>query len=184
MLSQFKIQFSRINLTAKFHTVHVHQYSKYGLAKMANMIDLESKRKLSNYSNFRTRSLKVLELMKRIVGLVPINSVNIEHSIMRASWPRSNIISDADFTVNCPFGPCTLSKNNVKPTGLLQLFFDHPTLTWEHVNNMPSRPLTNITKRPQYAVTRNFAYSIQTDIDLSHDLSPLWFLSSKKIPVV
>ena len=41
-----------------------------------------------------------------------------------------------------------LSNVIVKPTGVLKLFFDHPNLTWEHVNNFTSRPLTNTTKGP------------------------------------
>ena len=45
------------------------------------MIDLNSFRKLSYYSNFETRSLNVLELTKSIFGPVPINPVNIEDSL-------------------------------------------------------------------------------------------------------
>ena len=37
---QVNIHFSRIILTAKFHSIHVHYHSKYSIAKMANMIDL------------------------------------------------------------------------------------------------------------------------------------------------
>ena len=44
---------------------------------MANMIDLDSFRKLSHYSNFETRSLNILELMESIFGPPPINPVNI-----------------------------------------------------------------------------------------------------------
>ena len=35
---------------------------------MANMIDLDSKREISYYSDFETRSLYVLELMQSIFG--------------------------------------------------------------------------------------------------------------------
>ena len=41
------------------------------------MIDLDSFRKLSYYSNFETRNLYVLELMEGIFGPPAINSVNI-----------------------------------------------------------------------------------------------------------
>ena len=47
---------------------------------MANMIDLESKLKLSYYYNFETRNLNVLELMESSFGPVPINPVNVEPS--------------------------------------------------------------------------------------------------------
>ena len=54
---------------------------------MANMIDLESKRKLSYKTNFETRSLKVLELMESNFGPVPINRVNLEFSNFNENWP-------------------------------------------------------------------------------------------------
>ena len=44
------------------------------------MIDLDSKRKLSYYSDFETRSSNVLELMESIFGPMPIIPVNIEDS--------------------------------------------------------------------------------------------------------
>ena len=86
---------------------------------------------------------------------------------------RFNIISDVNFTVNSPLVPCILSGVNLKPTGVWKLFCDYPNLTWNHVNNIPSRPLTGI---PQYAVTRNFVNSIQADMKFSHCLSAYCFL--------
>ena len=65
---------------------------------------------------------------------------------------------------------------NVKPTCVLKLFCDHPNSTWEHVINITSRPLSNITKGPQYAVTRNFTKSIRADMHFSHCLSPYSFI--------
>ena len=140
------------------------------------MIDFDSKRKLSYYSDFETRSLNVLELMESIFGPAPINPLNIESSVINENWPRFNIISDVNFTVNSPLFPCILSGVNLKPKGVLQLFCVHPNLTWNHVNNIPSRPLTGITKDPQYAVTRSFLNSIQADMNFSHCLSPYCFL--------
>ena len=55
---------------------------------MANMIDLDSKRKLSYYSNSETRSLNVVELMEGIFGPVPTNHVDIEDSFFNENWPR------------------------------------------------------------------------------------------------
>ena len=140
------------------------------------MTDLDSNRKLSYYSVFETRSLKALELMESIFGPPPNNPVNIEDSLINENWPRFDIISDINFTVNSPLVSCVPSSVNVKPTGILKLFCDHPNLTWNHVNNIPSRPLTGITKGPQYAVTRSFINSIQADMIFSHCLSPYCFL--------
>ena len=55
------------------------------------------------------------------------------------------------------------------------MFCDHPNLTWDDVNIIPSRPLSNITKGPQYAVTRNFVNSLQADMNFSHCLTPYCF---------
>ena len=143
---------------------------------MANLINLDSFGKLSSYSDFQTRSLNVLELKESIFGPAPINPVNVEPSIIDENWTDFNVISDVNFTANSPLVPCILSSVNVKPTGVLKLFCDHPNLTWQLVNNIPSRPLSNITKGPQYAVTRNFTNFIQVDMDCSHCLSSNWFV--------
>ena len=87
--------------------------------------------------------------MEDIFGPPPINPVNVEPSIINENWPRLNIFSDVNFTVNSSLVPCILSGVNIKPKGVLQLFCNNPILTWNHVNNIPSRPLTGITKGPQ-----------------------------------
>ena len=120
---------------------------------MANTIDLDSFRKLSFYSNFETRSLNVLELMEGISGPLPINPVNIEDSLINENWPRFNIISKVNFFVNSPLVPCILSGVTVKPMGVLKVFCDHPSLTWNHLTNISSRPLTGITKGPSMPLT-------------------------------
>ena len=70
------------------------------------MIDLDSFRKLSYYSNLETRSLNILELMEGIFGPPPINPVNIEDSLINENWPRFKVFSDVNFTVNSPLVPC------------------------------------------------------------------------------
>ena len=69
---------------------------------MANMIDLDSFRKLSYYHIFETRSSRVSELMESIFGPVPINLVNVEPTIINEIWPSFTIISDVNFTINSP----------------------------------------------------------------------------------
>ena len=103
--------------------------------------------------------------MGSIFGPVRHTSVNIAHSIFNENRPRFNVNSNGSFTVNSPLVPCVLFCVDVKPMGVLELFHDQPNLTWEHVNNIPSRPLTTITKGPEYAVTRNFTISVRTDMD-------------------
>ena len=96
----------------------------------------------------------------------------IELSIIKENWPCFNITSEVNFTVHSLLIPRILSSVNVKPTGVIKLFCDHPNLTWVHVNNIPLRPLSSITKGPRYAVTRNFLTSVHADIDFCHCLSP------------
>ena len=67
--------------------------------------------------------------MEGIFGPPPINPVNVEPSTINENWPRFNIISDVNFTVNSALVPCILSSVNVKHTGVLKLFCDHPNLT-------------------------------------------------------
>ena len=103
------------------------------------------------------------------------NPVNIEDSLINENWPRFKIISEVNFTVNSPLVPFILSGVNAEPLGVLKVFCDHPNLTWNHLTNIPSRPLNGITKGPEYAVTRSFVNSIQADMNFNHCLSPNCF---------
>ena len=96
---------------------------------MAKMTYLESKRKFFCYANFESRSLNVLEFLESSFGPVPLNPVNTEPSFINENRPRSNVISDVNFPVNSPLVPCFLSSVNVKSTGVLKLFCDHPNST-------------------------------------------------------
>ena len=60
-------------------------------------------------------------------------------------------------------------------TDVIKLFCDHPKLTWGHLNNIPSRPLTSITEGSEYAVTRNFTKSVQADMDFRYCSSAYCF---------
>ena len=132
------------------------------------MIELDSFRKLSCYSDFEKQNLSILELMESISGPAPNNPVNVEPSFINENWPHFFV----QFTANSPLVPCILSSVNLRPMSVLKLFCDHPILTWQHVNSIPSRPLTNITKGPQNAVTSKFANSFEADMDFRHCLSP------------
>ena len=96
---------------------------------MANMIDLDSFRKLSYYFNFKTRSSNVVEFVESIFGPVPIDPVNIEPSIISENWSCFNVISNDNFNVNSRLDSCTSSKVNVKPRGVIKLFCDYRNLT-------------------------------------------------------
>ena len=101
--------------------------------------------------------------MENNFGPFLINPVNIEDSLINENWPRVSKNSNVNFSVNSTLVPCIISNVIVKPRGVIKLFCDHRNLTWEHVNKIPSRPLTSNTKGPEYAVTRNFTISVQAD---------------------
>ena len=109
--------------------------------------------------------------MESLFDPVPNNPVKMELSITNEKWPRFNVTSNVNFTVNYPLVPSILSSVDIKPTSIIKLFCDHPNLPWEHVNKIPC-PLTSITKGPEHAGTRNF-----TDI-----LSKLIWISVTAIP--
>ena len=67
--------------------------------------------------------------MEILFGAVTINLVNIEHSLLNENWPRFNNISGFNFTVISPSFPCIFGSVNVKPTDVLNLFWNHPNLT-------------------------------------------------------
>ena len=99
---------------------------------MANMIDLDSFPKLSQYFHWEKRSLFFFKIFQNAI-LVPsliIPSILNLQFLMSCFNDFFNVI----FTINSPFVPCILSNVDVKPADVLQLFFDHPNSTWEHVN--------------------------------------------------
>ena len=54
---------------------------------MANMIDLDSRRELSYYSDFEKRSLKVLELMESVFSPPPLQSFELRYTRKDAIGP-------------------------------------------------------------------------------------------------
>ena len=84
----------------------MYQHSKTEFAKMAKMIALDTFRKLSFYFNFEIRNLNVFQLMETIFGSVFVNPIKIDDSITLENWPRFNIVSHGNFTLNITLVPC------------------------------------------------------------------------------
>ena len=69
--------------------------------------------------------------MKSFFGPVPINRLKIKPSITNENWRCFKIISDLNFTVNCPLVPCNLSSVNVnKAYGCIK------TVLWPSYSNL------------------------------------------------
>ena len=145
------------------------------LQNCQKMIDMVSSPNFSYYFNPETLNVNVLELMESFFGPVPFNFVNIEDSLIKENWHRFSKISNVNLSVISPLVPYIFSNVNVKPTGVLKLFWYHPKLIREHVNTISSRPLASITKGPENDVTRNFKNSVQEDMDFRYCFSPYCF---------
>ena len=145
---------------------------------MAKLVDLESKRKIFDYSTCETRCLNNLGLLESICHLVPINPVNIEPSSCNENWPRF-IVFPLLILAWTPPSSRVSCLVNFKPIGVLKLFCDHRHITWEHVDNIPPRPQTGVTKGPVYAVIRNFPTFFKADMKFRHCSSHVVSLNKK-----
>ena len=135
------------------------------------MIDLDPFRKLCYHSTFETRSFNFLDPMEKFFGTDSVNPVHIETSNVHENWHGSTKISDVKLTSNLPFVRRISFGVILKLRGVIKLFSDYSCFTWERVNCILPRPLTNITKGPEYAGTRNFADSVQTEMNFCHCFS-------------
>ena len=85
-------------------------------------------------------------------------------------------ISPVNFNSISPPQPCILAGVNVQPRGILKQLSDKPDLVWADFENIPDYPLINITKGPEYSVTREFINSMQGDMDFANCLTSFSFL--------
>ena len=80
-------------------------------------------------------------------------------------WPRFSTISLDNFNPISPPQPCILAGVNVQPGGVLKQLSDKSDSTWADSENVIDHPLMNVSKGPNYSVTRDFVISIQGDLD-------------------
>ena len=99
--------------------------------------------------------------MECVFGTVPINTIQIEHSIFTENWPRFKNNSVDNFSLGSDLVHSVLPNVNVKRTGVRNLFLDQSSLPEEHLKIIFSRPLTRIAKGSDYPVTHNFTVSVQ-----------------------
>ena len=74
-----------------------------------------------------------------------------------------------------PPQPYILSGVNAQPRSVLKQLSDKSDLTWADFENDPDHPLINITKGPDYSVTREFINSMQGDMDFANCLTSFSF---------
>ena len=86
-----------------------------------------------------------------------------DFNIIHSGWRRFPVLTHVDFTSISPAEPSILSNVKVESRGVLKELTELPSLTWQHFENLPGRPLTGITYGPDNAATRHFPSSIQAD---------------------
>ena len=106
------------------------------------------------------------------MGLVPSTSIHIASSISNEMRPRFKKTGDVNFSEKSFPLASVLPLVNVNQTDVIDLFSDLSHLTLGHLSSFSSRPSMNVTKGPEYAVTRNFLDFTRADIDFCHCLSP------------
>ena len=122
-------------------------------------------------SDFNTGSIDTVEQMDVLFSLRDCPDFNIIHS----EWQRFPVLTHVNFTYNSPTEPCILSNVNIESRGVPKELTELPSHTWQHLENLPGRPLTGITYGPDNAATHHFPSSIQADMDFNDCLTASCF---------
>ena len=132
-------------------------------------------RSLKYNTDYSTCSQSVVDRMNDIYnGFNATNNVS-DFTVIHELWPRFSTISPVNFNSISPPQPCILAGVNAQPRGVLKQFSDKPDLTWADFENISDYPLINITKGPEYSVTREFINFMQGDMDFADCLTSFSF---------
>ena len=140
------------------------------------MASSSNSRSLKYKTDYSTRSQSVVDRMNDIYNTFNANNTLSDFTIIHELWPRFSTISPVIFNSISPPQPCILAGVNVQPRGILKQLSDKPDLVWADFENIPNYPLINITKGPEYSVTREFINSMQGDMDFANCLTSFSFL--------
>ena len=140
------------------------------------MASSSNSRSLKDKTDYSTRSQSVVDRMDDIYNTFNANNTVSDFTIIHELWPRFSTISPVNFNSISPPQPCILAGVNVQPRGILKQLSDKPGLVWADFGNIPNYPLFNITKGPEYSVTREFINSMQGDMDFANCLTSFSFL--------
>ena len=77
-------------------------------------------------------------------------------TVFHEVWPRFSTISPVKLDSIFDPQPCILAGVNAQPRGVLKRLSDKSDLRLADFENNHLRPLINITKGPDYSVTREF----------------------------
>ena len=135
------------------------------------MASSSNSRSLKYNTDYSTRSQSVVDRMNDIYYSFKANNNVSNFTIIHELWPRFSTISPVNFNSIFSPQPCILAGVNVQPRGVLKQLSDKPDLTWVDFEKIPDYPLINITKGPEYSVTRKFTNSMQRDMDFADCLT-------------
>ena len=110
---------------------------------------------------------KAFLVLSLLISLILVVQLLIKFGPLQGKFRRELLQNSPPYFVSCLM--------LIKATGVIKLFCDYSNLTWHQLNNIPSCPLTSITKGPHWAIARNFPDSIQADMNFRHCLSPFCF---------
>ena len=128
---------------------------------------------LEQSTDYSTSSQGMVERMNDLYN--GFNDTVSDFTIFHEFWPRFSTISPVYFnSISLP-QPCILAGVNAQPRGVLKRLSDKIDLTWIDFENVPDHPLINITKGPEYSVTREFINSMQGDMDFANCLTSFSF---------
>ena len=110
---------------------------------------------------------KAFLVLSLLISLLLVVQLLIKFGPLQWKFRRELLQNSPPYFVSCLM--------LIKATGVIKLFCDYSNLTWHQLNNIPSCPLTSITKGPHWAIARKFPDSIQADMNFRHCLSQFCF---------
>ena len=139
------------------------------------MASSSNSRYLKYTTDYSPRSQSVVDRMNDIYNGFNANNTVSDFTIIHELWLRFSTISPVNFISISPPQPCILSGLSAQPRSVLKKLSDKSDLTWADFENVPDHPLINITKGPDYAVTRDFINCMQGDMDFANCLTSFSF---------
>ena len=132
-------------------------------------------RSLKYKTEYSTRSQSVVDRMNEILRSFSNNPSTSDFAVIHEIWPRFPTLNIINFdSISLP-QHSILAGVDVQTREVLRRLSDKSDLIWSDFKNIPSHNLINITKGPEYSVTREFMNSMQVDLDFSNCLKSFCF---------
>ena len=138
--------------------------------------NLSPKRRSPKYKMKNSaRSQSAVDRRNDLVRSFSNNPSTSDFAVIHEIWPRYNTQFNINFDSVSHPQPCIRSGVDVQPRGVLKHLFHKSGSIWSDFENILSHNLLDITKGPDYSVTREFLNSMQGDMDFSNCLNSVSF---------